>query len=791
MLRISARVAYRYLVRNRGYSILHLLGLALGTCGLIVLGLYIRHELTYESAHSNADRIFRIAVDRIYDDGHTRVLAPTSPPLAELTKTELPQVVEAVRLFVPRYTTGRTAVRHGATSFFEEEFFYADPSVFDVFEIPLLYGNPAEALANPHSVVLSSSMAQKYFGDQNPIGETMVIDDSVTVDVTGVMADWPSNSHVRPHFLAPYPLLEYQYGARATTWWGWDLVYTYVLLEKAHQRDAVRRGVQGVLDTFASPRTSRRGYTYTAQLQPLKRIHLDSNREWEVEERGDPFYLKALGAIGFFILLLACFNYVNLSTAKAGRRAREIGVRKVLGSGRRPLVVQFLSESVILALVATGIGVLAARALLPFVGRLAGIEIALDAGLIIPLIGLAVFVGIAAGAYPAAYLASLRPSRSLQGAVSTGGERGRSVLIMLQFSISIVLTAATLVVYQQVEYMRSLEPGFDKEQVLVVTAPDGGDHLETAKDALRTLPGVQRATLTSGIPGRKSELMQVVPEGQDVPVPVQMLWVDADFAETLGIEVAAGRDFETARPADAGAYVINETAAKVLGWEDPVGKTLSWSSGWGTKTGEVIGLVRDFQTASFREDVEPLVLSITPAYRYVALSLRSDDLTGLIGRIEGAWKKVYPDSPFEYAFLDDVFDRSFSADVVQGKILAAFALLAIMIACIGLFGLAAYSAEVRSKEIGIRKVLGASVSHILALLAWSWGRVIIAALAVSIPITYLAMHSWLANFTIRIEVGPGIFVASGLMVATAALLTVSYQTARAAVANPVDSLRTE
>ncbi len=789
------RTAWRYLVRQPGFTLLNVFGLSIGVAGLLLIGLYLRHELSYENVHVKADRVFRVVVERRYEEGRSRPLAPTSPPLAGALRANVPEIEKAVRLFVPLYTTGRVSLRRENRSFFDEHFFFADPTVFDVFSIPLRRGEAATALLNPGSVILSEAMAMKYFPDEDPLGRTLVLDDSISVEVTAVMADAPSNTHLRPDFLAPYALLEHQYGDRATSWWGWDLIYTYVLLRDGAAPDAVARKIQHTLDEYATPRTSRRGYTYAAELQPLKDIHLYSDREWEITAGGDPTYLQALAIVALFVLVLACVNFVNLSTARASSRSHEIGVRKVLGSGQGRLMLQFLSESVLLSIAAVLLGTGAAATVLPFASDITGTELNLGLSAVPLLFVLALVLGIAAGSYPALYLSSLRATDSLKGGfrpARRGWSRGRNVLVISQFTISIVLTAGTLIVYQQIGYLQSRELGFDDEQVLVVTTRTLSRDLDAVKQELLHRPGIERVAATSGVPGRKTERMQITVEGHDEPMPVQMLFIDEDFAETLGLEMAQGRDFDHRfQTHRTSGFLINQTAAEAFGWTSAVGRGLSWTSGWGTKQGEVVGVVRDFHVTSLRERVEPLVLTIMPAYAYLALRVKTEDLASVVDEVGAWWREAEPGRPFEYAFLDDVFGRVYEREQTQAHVFRAFSILAVMIACIGLFGLAAYTADARTKEISIRKVLGATVLQIYAMMSYSYVRFVVIALVAGIPITVFAMEHWLKGFAYRIAIGPRIFLITSALMLGVALVTVGWQSVRAALADPVDSLRSE
>ncbi len=797
MLKNYFLVARRHLGQHKGYSLINTIGLGIGVCCVLLIALYVSHEFSYDQFHERSERIYRVVVDRLYEDGQIRQMASTSPPLAQGIERSVPQVEDAVRVFVPQNTTGQVLLRHEDHSFFEKRFFYADPEIFDVFSFSFVRGDYQGVLNELNSIVLSESMAQKYFGGDDPIGQALVLDDSLTLQVTGVVRDLPSRTHLKMDFIAPYALLEKQYGYRASGLWLWDLVHTYVLIHQGANSENVGNNIQAYLDEHVLPISSRRKFRYEAALQPITRIHLYSDREWELEPGGNPFYLYLLSAIGVFVLLIAGINFVNLSTAMASRRAREVGLRKVLGGQRQQLITQFLCESLLVSFIATLLGVLIAFFVLPTFKAIAGIELSMQD---VPMVGLGVIlpiliivIGLAAGSFSAFYLSSLRPIVTLRGNFKIEGGALRRALVVTQFVLSILAICATAVVYEQLKFMRGEELGFDKEQVLVLTTgrlEEGQSQL--LKDELLGHVNIDRVTAASGLPGGQVEKMHVAPEGNDETIPVQMLWVDHDFVETLGIEIAEGRDFSETFSTDAtAAYLINEEAVKAFNFANPLSKSLTWKYAGGQREGVVVGVVEDFHSASLREKISPLVLLINPVQRYLAVRIQRGDYQGVLSFVEEKWKTIVPDRPLEASFLDSNFDALYDNEERQTRLFASFAIFAIVIACTGLFGLAAFTVSQRRKEIGIRKVLGATLVHVLVLLSREYVKLVFIASILAIPIAYLAASKWLTQFAFHTSLGIGIFFLVGVAVLGLALAAVAYHSIKTALSDPVESLRYE
>ncbi len=807
MLKNYLKIALRQLRKQKMYAVINVVGLAMGLACCTFIVLYLLDELSYDRFHENAERIVRIVEDRV-EEGQEHRLAVTYGPLAPAMKQDLALVEHAVRLLPYSLLVSRDA----AHKYQEDGFAFVDSTFFEVFSFPLLQGDARTALARPFSVVLTASTAQKYFGAANPVGQTLTArDDEGTYDftVTGVVTDVPANTHFRFDFLASFASMRTLYG----TWvddprnWEHPPLYTYALLTEG--TDPARLAAQ--MPDFARRHMGAdRAATRSLRVQRLTDIRLFSDRESELTPGSDIAYVYLFALIAFFILLLACINFMNLATARATGRAREVGMRKMLGAARAQLVRQFLGESMLMVALALMLVVVLVEALLPLFNALSGK--ALAAGVLVhwsvplALAATVVLVGALAGSYPAFYLSAFRPARVLKGGGATGGpaaSRFRQGLVVFQFVISIALLIGTAVAYLQLHYVRNERLGFDKERVVLVPLRDQANqiHHEALKEAWKQLPGVEHVTASSGMPGLGGGIYDfaVFPEkaAQD-SLQMMTLTVDHDYAETYGLEIVAGRDFSEDFPTDAAeAFLLNERAAHRLGWADPVGQKLTlqvWFNGEVRKTGTVVGVVRDFQYHSLHRAIDPTILHIFPNTYYndyLSVRLRPGDLRAILAELEHAWTRFNPERPFEYTFLDERFDALYRADARLSGLFGVFAALAVVIACLGLFGLAAFSAERRTKEIGVRKVFGASVGGIVLLLSKDLLKLVALAFVVATPAAYAAMQRWLDDFAYRVDLSWGIFLAAGLAALGVALLTVSYHAVKAALADPVKSLRYE
>ncbi len=804
-------VALRNLRRHSGYALVNTLGLGIGMAGCLLIAQYVLNVLSYDDFHPEAHHIYRVALDVHVQDLDLQT-AYTARPLGAAVQRELPEVEQATRLWYD--PIGKTVVRYGEHTFAEDRLFYADAGVFDVFGFPLLNGDPQTALEAPFSIVLTETMARKYFGDQNPIGQTLSLREPSDRDifsyrVTGIMADLPAQTHLDFDFLASYVT---QRQSQSESWLGFG-VYTYIKTRPDAQPAALEAKLPALFAKYGGPQVlevygisitefSDAGNYYRHFLQPVTDIYLHSKLDDEMAPTGDIKLVYLFSAIALFILMLAGINFINLATARSARRAMEVGVRKTFGANRRQLGLQFLMESVVLSLVAVGPAIVLLLLAQPFLSLVFGstmfhTEMNLYRWGPV-LLGMALLVGLGAGAYPAFYLSAFQPAAVLkdrQGGLTRS--RLRNGLVILQFGIAMALLVCTAIVYQQTRYMLNKDLGFNKDQVVVIEGAEVmGTQSEPFRNALRALPNVVRVTNSEQVPGRYLNGSSFKPVGQpdDAFEIMSYTYASYDFVETLGMELLAGRSLQRAYPTDSLAVILNESAVHRLGLEDPIGTRLYWR---GESTYTVIGVVRDFHVTSLHRPIEPVAL-LGPDPRnsnrpnlLVSARIQPDRVPATLAALEATWKQFAPQEPFVYTFLDDAFARLYQAEVHTGWLISLFAVLAILIACFGLFGLSAYTTQQRTKEIGIRKILGASVAGIVGLLSKEYLKLVLIAFVVAVPLAWIAIHRWLEGFAYRVTIGWDVFAVSGLAVLLIALLTVGYQSVKAATANPVTSLRYE
>jgi putative ABC transport system permease protein len=786
----------RALRRQPLYASVNVGGLALGlACGLLIL-LYAAHELRYDRHHPEANRLFRVAVDRHYVHGEHLAYATSSPPLAAALAAEVPQVELAGRLFSPRWTTHESALRVGDETFRTTDLFYGDPELLELLDFRFVAGSPETALARTDGLVLSESFARTVFGDTDPIGQVVLVDEVAELTVTGVYADPPSATHAPIPALAHIGAMEARYGATRLGMWGWDLVYTYARLAPGAESE-VSAQLGALLERHTADFEARRGYRYAAELQPVTSIYLHSHRQWEIGANSRASYPYALLGAGLLVLLIAGLNYINLATARSARRHRSVSIHRILGGTRRRVATMLLAEATVLSVaggvLALGLLVLLGPLLTPFLG-LPEHLLRVPLELVIPATLVAsALVGIAAGLVPALRLTRTPPALSLRGP-SPEKRWARQALVTAQFAGSIALIAVSLGVYRQLDFLRHHDPGFEAGRLLAVSVGGVGD-VEPLREALGGHHGVEDAAASSGLPGVLVDQMRVRPEGREHLQPVAMLFVDHDFVETLGLRLAAGRAFSRAHPTDEHAgFVVNEAAVRAFGWDGPtggVGRQLAWPSLGGVRHGEVVGVLSDFHLASLRQPIEPLVLVVSPSYRYLTLRVAPGATEEVAAHLGDVWARYQPDRPLEYRFLDEHLSAQYAGEDRFGRAVGLFTVIALLVACLGLFGLAAFTAEQRTKEVGIRKVLGASAASIVALLSRDFVALVAAAFLVATPLAYLAVSRWLEGFTYRVELGPGVFLAAGALAFLVATTTVGAQALRAASTDPVETLRSE
>ncbi|MDH4197808.1 MAG: ABC transporter permease, partial [Candidatus Aminicenantes bacterium] len=721
------------------------------------------------------------------------VPAPLGPALA----AEFPEVAQTTRLM--NRSVGIVTV--GDQLFEEASALYAEPSFFDVFTVSVISGDPKTMLAAPLSLVLTDETAKKWFGAADPVGKTVRVGPKETFTITGVVKKMPVNSHLKFSVLASLETLRKTRGD-FDSWMGFNYM-TYVRLAGKPSPQALAKKYQDFLLAKIPDQIKQLVQELTLSLQPLTRIHLSSHLEGELEPPGNPAFIRLLATIALFILLIACINFINLSTAHAGRRAKEVGMRKVLGAERRRLVAQFLGESVIISfgslVLAAGLVIL----LLPVFNRLLARELSLNllpgGGFLLALGGITFLAGLGAGVYPALYMSSFGPLEALRARFKAGRSHGylRNGLVTLQYVISIGLIFSVLVISSQLRYVKNFDLGYNTDQVIEI--PLRGrviGEVQAFKNEVLGLPGVLRAAGSSRFGTTNETLFSFEGGGADKPV-LPVMSVDPDLLGTLEIGLAAGRNFSTDRPADSKAMIINETLARQVGWKDPLGKTVKMTDvddkqNFIEVPYTVIGVVRDFHFTSLHEKIRGQLLRMSKEeIGALYVKVRAQGIAETLKSIENVWRRMEPAYPFRSNFLDDAFDLTYRAEIRMGRMFIGLTLVAVFVACLGLLGLASYTAERRTKEIGIRKVLGASVPNVLVLLGREFTRWVLLANAVAWPVAYLAMDRWLRAFAYRITIGPGIFLASGVIALGVALLTISARTVRAASANPVQSLRYE
>ena len=808
MIKNYLKLALRNLWKNKTNAGINLFGLTIGLACCLLIALYIGNELSYDRFHPNADRTYRVTRAFLSQNGEVNLHLPcVSPPFGPLLMQDFPEIEKMTRLLQNPY-----AFRVGENQFNEQNVFYADPDLFEVFSVPVVSGDPKTALEGPFQIMLSEKTAQKYFGSENPVDRTLRADNRLTFRVTGVFRDLPPNSHVHPDFLASFSTLNDTtvYGAeQLRTNWSNNSFFTYFLLPQHLDPDKIAAQFPAFLDKNMPVGKRKPSERTQLFLQKLTDIHLRSHLDDELEANGDSRRVWIFASIALFILLIACINYMNLSTAFSMTRAREIGVRKTAGAKRSQIIGQFLSESVLLALLAAVLAVALVAFALPLLKN--SIEVALPADMLFrwqflaALFACAILTGVLAGLYPAFFLSSFNPLKVLKSA--TNADKSsislRKVLVVAQFSISIFLIVGTAMIYRQLDYMRNKNLGLEKDRVITYFQ---NASLTQKWDAFRAEllanPQVENVGRSSRIPsGRLLDDLggtsaQIADTMTASSATLKFVTVDYDFVPTYGIQLAAGRNFSRDFPTDTTeGFLINEAASRAIGWktpEDAVGKRLSYG---GRNNARIVGVLRDFHFESLHQHIVPMIFFLprNPAgsFGYGSVKLGGGNIPAALAHVEATWKKFVPDFPFQYKFADDSFGKLYEAEQRQGKLFTLFAVLAVLIACLGLFGLVTFTAHRRIKEIGIRKVLGASVTNITALLASDFVKLVLVAFVLVTPVAYYAMDRWLEGFAYRVSQVWWVFAMAGGLAVVVALLTVSFQSIKAALVNPVKSLRSE
>lgn len=790
MLKNLIKTAVRNILTNLGFSTLNVLGLTLGLTSALFLILYITDELSYDRYHVNAERIYRVQSHiNETDDEFTWIVAQV--PFAEQVKQDYPEIEATARIF----NFNRSLFSVDETEFFEENFYYADSSLFDIFTHKFIYGSPDGALTHPNDIVLTKTIAEKYFGTQNPVGKSMKSGDTF-YQVTAVIADVPHNSHLRFDALISRNTLPAQFGS-----WGNFGVFTYILFSESTNVQEFEVKMQEMYDKYMASIFEAMSIHIAYELTPITRIHLYSDNANEPEPTGSITYVYIFSLVALFLILIAVMNYMNLATARSAKRAKEVGLRKVVGSGRGAIISQFLTESSSLTLIALILSSVLMGLALPGFNHLAGKnfgwEVLMSPTILISLVGLVILVGLIGGSYPAFYLSRFSPITAIRGE-SNSGKRGalmRKVLVVIQFSLSIAMIVCTLVVYNQMNYLKNKDQGWNMENVITLNLPNNEQpgKMVVLKEKLLQIPQIEAVTNISTQVGEGSSkvIFNVeTSEGMDQR-GINFAVVDHDFVETMGITVVKGRDFSPDRPTDTlMSVVINETLAKRFNWEEPLGKKVELGNE-NTIRAEVIGVVKDYHQTGMYNEVESLMLLYRTENPIMNIKLKPDQTQATLESISQSWSEVFPNHPFSYEFLTSRFEQQFGADKNRGVVFTLFTALAILIACIGLFGLASFTVEKRTKEIGIRKVLGASEAAIVGLISKEFLILIGISMLIAFPVSGYLMSNWLKNYVYRDTLDVFVFLVPALASIVLTALTISYQAYKAAIMNPADSISDE
>lgn len=811
MIKSYLKIAWRNLLKNKVFSLINVAGLAIGLACFLLIALYVTDELSYDRFHEKANRIYRIHTDIRFGGTDLR-LAVSADPLGAALKKDYPQVEQFVRLYA---SDGPKFIKKGGEYIRESEVGYADSTLFDVFTLPLVAGNAKTALDDPNTVVVSESAAQKYFGSTDVLGKTVTVGvtEPTLYKITAVIKDIPTNSHFHFDFIFSMDNVEYGFGNFLS-----NNFHTYLLLREGTDYKAFEGKFPEVVARYVLPQAKqfmqiksmdefeKAGNKLEYSLMPLSDIHLKSDRYPELSVNGNIQYVYIFSAVALFLLLVACINFMNLSTARSANRAKEVGIRKVLGTERKSLISQFITESVLTAYLAFGFALLLTMLALPFFNDIAAKTFTIPQLFqpkFLPFLLLLPFlVGLLAGYYPAFFLSSFQPIVVLKGKVNAGFRRSnfRNLLVTFQFVTSIILVISTIIVYRQLNYIQTKQLGFNKDQVLILRGTGAlGNSAEAFKNEIVKLHGVKSGAFAAYLPvanSSRSDNTFSKDAAMDMKNGFNMqTWnIDYDYIPTLGMQLVKGRNFARKFGTDSSGVIINETTAKLLGYADPIGKKIYTFDGNSTQqkiSYEIIGVVKNFHFESLHQNIGPLCMQLGQSRWAMAFRTDTKDITALVGDIQNKWNEVAPGMPFSYGFLDEAFDEMYRTEQRVGKVALAFALLTILIACLGLFGLVTYIAEARTKEIGIRKVLGASVVSITTLLSKDFLILVLIALVIASPIAYYAMNSWLQDFSYRIEISWWVFVLAGVLAVLVALLTVGFQAVKAAVMNPIKSLKSE
>jgi len=789
MLKNLLKISVRHIRKHSGYSLLNVLGLTLGISSALFLIIYVSDELSYDRYHENSERIYRVS-SKITEPDDQFTWNVAQIPMGPQVVQDYPEVQSFVRFI----NMPRALYKFEDKEYIEENFYYVDSTLFDIFTYKVIRGDVKSAIRDPKKIVLTETVAARYFGSTDPIGKTLTTGEN-SFEVTGVIEDVPSNSHFRFDAVSARNNLPKQLGT-----WGNFGVFTYFLFPRDLDVEAFETKIQGMYDahmkTIFEPLKIKIEYI----LEPITRIHLYSTNPGEPEPTGSITYVIIFGIVAIFLVLIAAMNYMNLATARSASRAREVGLRKVVGSRRGLLMAQFLSESVVLTIISLIISVILLIILLPqfnlLAGKSFGLSILYSPVVILSVIGVILIVGILGGSYPAFYLSRFTPVTVLKGEITQGsaGSLFRKILVVIQFTISVAMIVCTLVVFRQLNYLKGMDQGFNQENVLTLQL--NGDMVRkypVLKPALMENNDIKYVTSTNTQVGEGSGkvIFNLETDQGMSQRGINFAVVDHDFVDALGIKIVNGRDFQQDMPSDTlTGVVVNETLANRLGWKDAIGKKVQLGDG-GQINARVIGVMKDYHQTGMYNEIESLMLIYRERNNIIYVKLTGNRTEQTISFIESKWKEVFPDQPFTYTFLSERFNRQFDADEKRGKIFTMFTILAVIIACLGLFGLASYMVEQRTKEIGIRKVFGANEKVIIRLISRDFIILITISIIIALPAAYYFMSNWLENYVYRTNIGLSLLLGSALLTIVITFITISYKAYQAAVINPADSLKTE
>lgn len=800
MLRNYLLIGFRNLLKNKLFSVINISGMAISVACFLIIGLFVVDELSYDKHVSDVNLKFRVYNEMFSDDGSVRLGAMVPPMVAPTLKADYPEVDYHFRLLS---LNSKLLFQSEKTKATEEGGGYGEHTMFDMFDVKLVEGDRATVLTEPNTIAISQTLARKYFGDQSALGKTIRVGtEDATID--GVFEDFPAHSHLKLKYLFRLDDLANMLGDRMQSW-QWSQFITYIKLKPGADAAALENKLKAFAERHAWPVTKKNGGYYIPHLMALDRIHLHaSNQQWDIADRGNAQTVYILSATAIFILVIAILNFVNLSTSRSMNRMKEVGVRKSIGAQRMQLIKQFMSESVILSIISLVIGIIIVQLALPslnsFTEKSIPTNIFFDPFSIGVIISFAVIVGMAAGAYPALYISGFKPTSILSGrqGMRSGKNFLRKGLVVVQFILSFFMIIAAIVVSDQLSFMQTKDMGFDMNNVIVVPLHDDmAKDLQPVKNEFSKHPNVVSATLGYGLPGQAfaGDGFRDVETGKDWQV--SMLTVDHDYVKTLGLNIIAGRDFSKERPGDEqDAFIVSEACAKMIGHSDPkdaIGHRIAWNR-WDDdkkmKEGTIIGVIKDMHLNSLHQNVTPVMLQVLPmAYNTLTLRIKGDDIPATIAHFEKTWKQFESNWPFEYKFLDTNFDKLYKSETRLSKLFTFFTGFAIFVASLGLFGLVVYSTTQRFREIGIRKVFGASEPQLIVHLGKSYVLLICMAFIVAIPLSYYAAHAWLQTFAYRTDITPLLFVKAAVAIFAVSMITVGIQSLKAAAGNPVHALK--